>query len=117
MIDSITKSKAKAIIVAGHSLGNGPYPIRLACVNAARQGKIVVVTSDSLIGDVNERYESSILAANNQELRDSGYQLISGHKANTHIARALLIRVFQEEYSLPEIQHFFNSYCTMRGLL
>lgn len=116
-ITNITKSKAKAIIVAGHSLGNGPYPIRLACINAAKQGKIVVIVSDSLIGDVNERYESSILAANSHELLATKHQLVSGHKVNTHVARALLIRILQEKYSLSKVQDFFNSYCTMRGLL
>ncbi|MDO8573390.1 MAG: asparaginase domain-containing protein [Candidatus Daviesbacteria bacterium] len=116
-IEKILNPNHKAIVIAGHSLGNASNPIRYACVQAALQGKLVIIVSRTLIGEVNERYAASILGADSEELMETGKLIISGHKLNKNVAKAIVTRAVQEKLNQKQTQALINSYCKSRGLL
>ena len=116
-VERIINKDTKAIILAAHSLGNVSGPIKYACIEAVKNGKLVILVSRTLIGYVNERYGSGLLRINANELSGSGKQLISGHKMNKYIARAIVTRAIEEKLNQKETQELINSYCESRGLL
>ena len=115
-VKQILDPNRKAVVIAAHSLGNASNPIRHACVQAALLGKLVMIVSRTLIGEVNERYAASILGADSRELIGTGKQIISGHKLNKNVAKALLTRAVQEKLDQKKTQALVNLYCSSRGL-
>lgn len=113
----ILNKNCKAIIVASHSLGNASNPIRYACTQAALNGKLVLIVSRSLIGEVNERYTTSLLGINGKELMGTGKHIISGHRLNKNVAKAIMTRAIQDDLNQKQAQTLINSYCDSRGLL
>ncbi len=116
-VAQILNKNCKGIVVSAHSLGNASNPIREACIQAALNGKLVAIVSRSLIGEVNERYAACLLGINGKELMGTGKHIISGHKLNKNIAKALLVRAVQENLDQKKTQILINSYCDSRGLL
>lgn len=115
--ERIMSKDTKAIVLAAHSLGNVSGPIKYACVEAVKNGKLVILVSRTLIGYVNERYGSSLLRINAEELSGTGKQLIAGHKMNKYICRAIVTRAVEEKLNQKETQELINAYCESRGLL
>lgn len=109
----------KAIIVAGHSLGNVDNLTRSDLIEAARNGKLVIGTSRTLISATSDTYAASMFSANRNtmELSASGMIIISAHKLNKATARALVVRALLEELDQVETQKLFDRYCISRGLM
>lgn len=116
-VSEILNDKTKAVIVAAHSLGNVNNPIKYACVQAALKGKLIIVVSRSLIGEVNERYAASLLGVNEKELLGSGKMVISGHKMNKNVAKAVVARAMLEKLDQKHTQTLINVYCESRTLI
>ncbi len=116
-VSEILHDKTRAVIVAAHSLGNVNNPIKHACVQAALKGKLIIVVSRSLIGEVNERYAASLLGVNEKELLGSGKMVISGHKMNKNVAKAVVARAVLEKLDQKHTQTLINVYCESRTLI
>ncbi len=118
-MDRIFDPEVKAVVVAAHSFGSVDNEIRMDLVNAAKQGKLIVSTSRALIGEINENYESALLGANQdpRELGGSGKRIISGHRLNKTIARALVTRALLEGLDQQETQQLFDTYAESRGMI
>lgn len=116
-VEQILNKNCRGVVVSAHSLGNASNPIREACAQAALNGKLVTIVSRSLIGEVNERYAACLLGINGKELIGTGKHIISGHKLNKNIAKALMVRAIQENLDQKKTQILINSYCDSRGLL
>jgi L-asparaginase/Glu-tRNA(Gln) amidotransferase subunit D len=112
----IIDKKTKAVVVATHSLGNSNNPIKFACAEAAKNEKIVVIVSRSLLGDVNERYAASLLDVNTTYLRGTGRQILTGHKMNKNVARAIVTRAINANLDQQATQELINTYCASRSL-
>lgn len=103
-LDSVLKEIADpanyVIILEAHSLGNVSNIIRDACIEVSKRGKVVVLLSRSLIGDVNTAYGASLINPNRSEVTDPSdtreFHIISGGKLNRSIARALAARALLE---------------------
>ena len=87
---------AKAIVVVSHALGNTPYPIRRAVIDAVRAGKPVINVSRALMGNTNERYYVSLGSVNERELKDTDFTVIEGGRLSNRTAKALLVRALLE---------------------
>lgn len=116
-VSQILNKNVKAIMVAAHGLGNVNNPIKHACIKAALDGKLIVVVSRSLIGEVNERYTASLLSINEKELMGTGRIVLSGHKMNKNVAKAIVARAVQEKLDQKQTQTLINSYCGSRSLI
>ncbi|OGY11431.1 MAG: hypothetical protein A3F61_03700 [Candidatus Blackburnbacteria bacterium RIFCSPHIGHO2_12_FULL_41_13b] len=116
-VSEILEDKTKAVIVAAHSLGNVNNPVKHACVQTALKGKLVLVVSRSLIGEVNERYAASLLGVNEKELLGTGKIVLSGHKMNKNVAKAIIIRAVLEKLDQKQAQVLINTYCESRALI
>lgn len=116
-VDHILDDKYKAIIIAAHSLGNTDNIIRHACIQAALEDKLVIIVSRSPIGEVTERYATSLLGVNGKELLGTGKYILSGHKMNPNVAKAIATRAIQENLDQKQTQILINTYCDSRGLL
>ena len=115
-IEKILDPSYKAVIVAAHSLGNGPEQIRAALVEAAKQEKVVIVTSRTFIPGVSQRYEESLLSANYnaRELGMSRYRIISGQHLSRTAARAVAVRSILEGLNQVQTEQLLNEYCEAR---
>jgi L-asparaginase/Glu-tRNA(Gln) amidotransferase subunit D len=113
----ILDDRTKAVIIAAHSLGNVNNPIKYACVQAALKGKLIIVVSRSLIGEVNERYAASLLGVNEKDLLGSGKFVLSGHKMNKNVAKAVVTRAILEGFDQRQTQTLINTYCESRALI
>lgn len=111
-IAQILNPDNRAIIVAAHGLGNASNPIRWACIEAAKQGKLVIDTSRCLVGNVNQRYAGSLLDANNTpgELLDTNKMIISGRRFNRTVARAVATRALLEGFNQQGTQQLLDCY-------
>ena len=113
-IEKIHNPKHKAVVISAHSLGNVNDPIKFACLEEVKKGKLIFVVSRSLIGEVNERYAASLLSINATSAKG---HLISGHKINQHVVRAIAVRALMDNLSQHDAQELLNSYAESRGLL
>lgn len=117
-VEQILNPENRTIVVAAHSLGNVNDEIRAACVEAAKQGKVVIVASRSVVGEVNKRYAGSLLDANenSEELQGTGTQVISGQKLNKTAARAIAVRTLLEGCTQEQTQQLVDQYYSARFL-
>lgn len=115
-VKKIIDPQYQAVVVAAHSLGNSSNPIRRACIEAVKSGKLVVATSRSLIGETSDRYAGSLATINSDELKDSGEVVISSHKLSKTLARAVATRAILESLNPRETQRLFTDYCEARNL-
>lgn len=115
-IEKILDPNYKAIIVAAHSLGNGPQQLRVALVEAAKQEKIVIVASRTFIPSVSQRYEESLLAVNEnpRELGGSRFRVISGQYLSKTAARAIAARAILEGLNQTEAEQLLTRYSEAR---
>lgn len=115
-IEKVLDPSYKAIVVAGHGLGNGPEQLKAALVEAAKQGKIVIVTSRAFIPYVSERYEASLLSANEnpKELGNTRNRIISGQHLSKTAARAVAIRAILEGLNQTQTEQLLQRYCEAR---
>lgn len=116
-IKPLRDPKVKAIVIATHGLGNANNIIRQAAVEAAKEGKIVIDVSRSLIGEVNTRYAGSLLDANTNELAGTGSIILSPNKLGKTAARAIAVRAILEGLDQQQTQDLINRYCQARKLL
>lgn len=116
-VSQIMRKDSKAVVISAHSLGNSSNPIRHAAVQAALDGKLVVIVDRTLIGQVSERYAAGLLGVNGKELLRSGKQVSSGHRMNKHVAKAIATRALEEGLTQKDTQELINSYCESRGLM
>lgn len=118
-LEYIYDPSVRAIIVAGHSLGNIDNVTRRDLIDAARNGKLVIGTSRSLISATNEAYAASMFTAN-RELRERGGTedviIISARKLNKAAAHAVATRALLEGLNQIQTQTLIDKYCQSRRL-
>jgi len=119
VLEPIYDDHTKGIVIAAHSLGNVSNRIRFDAVRVAKEGKLVVDVSRTLIGDVNEEYAASLLSANRnpEELAGTGKLIISAHKLSKSTARALTSRAILDGLDQQQTQELFTAYARSRKLL
>lgn len=116
-VAEIRDPKIKAVIISAHGLGNVNNVIRKAAVEAAREGKMVIAVSRSLIGEITAKYAGSLLDANNAELDGTGAKILSSNKLNKAVSRAVAVRAILEGRSQQQTQELIEKYCLARKLL
>ncbi len=116
-IKPLRDPKVRAVVIATHGLGNTNNIIRQAAVEAAKEGKIVIDVSRSLIGEVNTRYAGSLLDANTNELQGTNTMILSPSKLSKTAARAIAARALLEGLDQQQTQDLINRYCQARKLL
>ncbi len=115
-INAISNAKYKAVVIVAHAFGHVSNPIRYACVQAAMKGKLVILASRCLIGDLDTRYSVNLLNANSNELRSKSKKIISAYKLNKNVARALAIRAIHANLNEYQTTDLFYRYTISRGL-
>ena len=112
-------SSIKAIVVGAHSLGNVDNETRYDLVQAAKEGKLVVGASRTLIGDTTLDYAASLLGANinPKELGGTGKIILSAHKLSKSMARAVLARAILENLDQNKTQKLLDNYAKSRKLM
>ena len=103
-----------AIVVATHGMGTVNDRLRAACVEATKKGKIIVAGSRCLLAETNNRYVGSLPNANEHELIDSGNKIVTAHKLNKTMARALAIRALLEKRGQIGTQMLIDDYTSDR---
>jgi len=118
VIPGIRNPQNKGIVIAAHSLGNTGNGIRNACIQEARKGKLIAGISRTLMGATNEEYAASLFGANRnkEELGGTGKIIIYGHKLNSAVANALMVRALLENFDQQQTQTLFTTYAQSRGL-
>lgn len=118
VIPGIRDPKNKAIVIAAHSLGNTSNGIRNACIKEARKGKLIAGVSRTLVGATNEEYAASLFGANrnSDELGGTGNIIVYGHKLNSSVANALMVRALLENFNQTQTQDLFTKYAQSREL-
>jgi len=111
--------KVKAIVVGAHSLGNVDNEARYDLVQAAKDGKLVVVASRTLIGATTLDYAASLLEANvnPKELGGTEKIILSAHKLSKSMARAILVRAILEGLDQTQTQKLLDNYAKSRKLI
>ncbi|MBF8250165.1 MAG: Asparaginase protein [Candidatus Levybacteria bacterium] len=119
LMNQVYNPDIKAIIVGAHSLGNVDNESRFDLVQAAKEGKLVIVASRTLIGGTNEEYAASLLYANQDqnELKDTGKLIISAHKLGKTMARAIAVRAIIDGLDGAETQSLLDNYARSRKLM
>lgn len=118
VIPGIRNPLNKAVIISAHSLGNTSNGIRNACIKEARGGKLIAGISRTLVSATNEEYASSLFGANTNEaeLGKTGKRIIYGHKLNSSVANALMVRALIAKLDQEQTQTLFTTYAIMRDL-
>lgn len=118
VIPGIRDPQNKGVVIAAHSLGNTGNGVRNACIQEARKGKLIAGISRTLVGATNEEYAASLFGANRipDELGGSGKIIIYGHKLNSAVANALMVRALLEKLDQHQAQGLFSKYAKSRGL-
>ncbi len=126
----IANGHHKAIVVAGHGTSAGNDIIREACVRAAHEGKLVLLTTRALVGMVEGHYATSLLGAGSEEDRrlhayryenqidsDIGpVKLVNGGKLSRAPLRAIATRALLEGLDQNGAQRLLDRYAQARGL-
>lgn len=109
----------KAIVVGAHSLGNVDNETRYDLVQAAKDGKLVVDASRTLISAATLDYAASLLSANHnpEELGGTGKIILSAHKLSKSMARAVLVRAILEGLDQTQTQKLLDDYAKSRKLM
>lgn len=109
----------KAIVVGAHSLGNVDNETRFDLVEAAKEGKLVVDASRTLISAATLDYAASLLSANNnpKELGGTGKMIISAHRLSKSMSRSVLARAIVEGLNQAQTQELFDKYAQVRDLM
>lgn len=115
-IDKIKSQNSSAVLIEAHALGNVPFPIRKAAVEAAEKGKKVMVISRCLVGKVTNRYFMALINANSNELKSSDNKILNGKKLNALTSRAILIRSILENRDSSEIQDLIDKLSYQRNI-
>jgi L-asparaginase/Glu-tRNA(Gln) amidotransferase subunit D len=102
----------KAIIISSHALGNAPYPIRRAVVEAAKNEKLVINVSRAFRGNTSERYAASLSNVNKRELGGSGKRIIDGGRLSSRNAIALMVRTVLEKRNQADAEKLVQEYKT-----
>lgn len=113
-MEDILNPEYKAVVIAGHSLGNVPNVIKHAAVEAAKQGKLIFMVSRCLIGETQNVGVTYLLNA--PQLRSTGKVFINGYKLNKNVAKSLAIRALQENLSQHKTQELVDKFVISRGL-
>jgi len=115
----IRNPKHKAVVISTHSLGNTSNGIRDVCIKEAYGGKLIVGISRTLISATNEEYAASLFGVNQnpRELGGTGKMVIYGHKLNSSVANALIVRALIEKLDQTQTQELFTQYAQSRGLV
>lgn len=111
-IAAMQSSENRAIVVVGHALGNIPYPIRRAAVEAAEAGKLVINVSRSLMGNTTNRYFVALGSATERELKGTGKIIIEGGRLSNRSAKALLVRALLEKRDQKSADSLVEQYKT-----
>ena len=111
-VKQILSEEHQAIVVAGHGLGNTNNPIRWACIEAAKWGKIVVDVSHCLVGGVSDRYAASLVHNDGQpgELKGTDRFIINGQGLNKIAAMAITARCLMERRDQFQSQGLVSEY-------
>ncbi len=111
--------KIKAIVVGAHSLGNVDNEARYDLVQAAKDGKLVIDASRTLIGGTTLDYAASLLGANinPKELGGTGKIILSAHKLSKSMSRAVLARAIIEGLDQIQTQKLIDNYAKSRNLI
>lgn len=119
LMNQVYSPDVKAIIVGAHSLGNIDNESRFDLVHAAKEGKLVIDASRTLIGGTNEEYAASLLYANQDqnELKGTGKMIISAHKLGKSVARAIAVRAIIDGLDQSQTQSLLDSYARSRKLM
>lgn len=116
-IKKIRDTQYKAILIKSHGLGNTLNPIRLAIIEAIKNGKLVLNVSRCLLSKVSKRYYVSLGSINNRELKHSKNKIIlDGGELNHFSGRSILVRALLEKRSQKQTQELINKYCHSRSL-
>jgi L-asparaginase/Glu-tRNA(Gln) amidotransferase subunit D len=91
-IAKIRDPKYRAVVIVSHALGNAPYPIRRAVIDAAKAGKLVLNVSRALSGNTNSRYYVSLSSINGRELKSAPAIVLDGGRLSNRTGKALLVR-------------------------
>ncbi|MEK7530324.1 MAG: helix-turn-helix domain-containing protein [Patescibacteria group bacterium] len=102
----------RAMVIVGHALGNIPYPIRRAAVEAAHAGKLVINVSRSLMGNTTNRYYVALGSANERELQGTGKLIVEGGRLSNRSAKALLVRALLENRDQASTSALVEQYKT-----
>jgi L-asparaginase/Glu-tRNA(Gln) amidotransferase subunit D len=109
-VAKILDPKNKGVVIVAHALGNVPFPIRRATIEAAKKGKLIVNTSRCLTGSTSDRYYVSLSSANNRELANSESLIIDGGRLSGRSAKALLVRALLEDRGQKETNKLAKEY-------
>lgn len=117
-MDHLLGPDFKAIIIGAHSLGNVDNETRFDLIEAAKDGKLVIDASRTLISATNQDYEASLLSANSMEgeLKGTGSIIISAHKLSKTIARVIAVRALLEGMDQAQTQILLDNYAHSRKL-
>lgn len=118
LMQHILGPEFRSVVVGAHGLGNVDNEARYDLVEAAKDGKLVIDASRTLVSAVNEEYEASLLSANSTEgeLKGTGAIIIAAHKLNKTMARALAVRALLEGLDQTQTQKLFDNYARARRL-
>lgn len=96
-VEKIRDPKYRAIILVSHALGNAPYPIRRAVIEAAKEGKLILNVSRTLSGNTNSRYYVSLSSVNERELKGRSAMILDGGRLSNRTGKALLVRALLDK--------------------
>lgn len=118
-MEHIFDPKVHAVVIGSHSLGNVDNETRFDLVAVAKEGKLIIDASRTLIGAVNEDYATSLLSANRDpnELGGTGKIIISAHKLSKAMSRAVATRAILEGLGQLQTQELFDKYARSRKLI
>lgn len=119
LMDIVGDPQIKAIVIGAHSLGNVDNESRYDLVQAAKDGKLVIDASRTLIGNVSGEYAASLMYANNdrKELGGTGRQIINAHKLSKAVARAVVVRAILDGLDQEQTQALLDDYARSRKLI
>lgn len=113
----ILGSEKPAVIIEAHGLGNADNVVKILSAEAVKKGKLVIVISRILSGEITTEDIQSLIAVNEEVLAGSNHRLIRGHKLNKTAAKAVLVRALLEGLDQNETQGLVDLYCYAKGML
>jgi len=109
-VEKILDPRYPGVIIASHALGNAPFPIRRAVIEAAKSGKLIMNVSRAILGSTSERYYASLSSVNTRELDGASAGVIDGGKINNRTGKALLVRALLERKDQRETAALVKKY-------
>lgn len=109
-VAKIRDPRYRAVVVVSHALGNAPYPIRRAVIDAAKAGKLVLNVSRTLSGNTNSRYYISLSSINERELKGASAMVLDGGRLSNRTGKALLVRALLDGLDQPATADLIRRY-------